>query len=382
MTGCVIDMMRDLAERIILTIEQAGGEAYIVGGAVRDLLLGRDPGDIDLATSLFPEEVSRLFENVIPTGIDHGTVTVVLEHHPFEVTTFRSESTYTDRRRPDTVSLGVSLEEDLMRRDFTINAMALKRDRLVDLFGGQDDLQRKLVRTVGDPYERFSEDALRMLRAFRFMSQLGFALESDTERAIVRLKESIDHVAMERIAIEMEKLMVGEGRIDALTALRRTGINEELAGLTDDVLLRLIDCKYAAKTKHEVWALFVHSGFEVSELRRWKRSNAQVLRAKKLAPLLDKESLSASERYALTDEELAALNEMTGRSHPSRDELPIRHRRELAVDGKDMKALGLMKEEIKEALAYVEEGVLHSRLKNERDILLKEVLLWKERRKN
>ena len=233
--------MLEYANHIIRTIEQAGGEAYIVGGAVRDMLLKRSPGDYDLATSLLPQDVMKLFPVVIPTGLDHGTVTVVIDHLPFEVTTFRSESTYSDRRRPDEVTLGVSLEEDLTRRDFTINAMALKPTGLVDLFGGQHDLAAKIVRTVGRAEERFDEDALRMIRAFRFMSQLEFSLDPQTEQAILVKKQHLSSVAMERIAVEFEKILLGPGRATALQAMIRTGIPEYLPHLDPSILERLIE---------------------------------------------------------------------------------------------------------------------------------------------
>ncbi len=171
MNGCVRVMnLLEGAHHIIQTIEQAGGEAYIVGGAVRDMLLDRTPGDYDLASSMLPEQIIDLFPVVIPTGLEHGTVTVVLNHIPYEITTFRSEATYSDRRRPDAVTFGVSLEEDLTRRDFTINAMALRPSGRVDLFGGARDIEERIIRTVGEPVERFNEDALRMMRAFRFLS--------------------------------------------------------------------------------------------------------------------------------------------------------------------------------------------------------------------
>jgi len=220
------------AHHIIQTIEQAGGEAYIVGGAVRDMLLDRTPGDYDLASSMLPEQIIDLFPVVIPTGLEHGTVTVVLNHVPYEITTFRSEATYSDRRRPDAVTLGVSLEEDLTRRDFTINAMALRPSGRVDLFGGARDIEERIIRTVGEPAERFNEDALRMMRAFRFMSQLDFSLDEATEQAIVELAPHLAAVAIERIAIEFEKLLLGPGKQRALQAMLRTGIERYLPGMT------------------------------------------------------------------------------------------------------------------------------------------------------
>lgn len=369
--------MSELANTIIETIERAGGEAYVVGGAVRDTLLGRAPGDYDLATSLLPDEVIPLFPVVIPTGLEHGTVTIVLEHVPFEVTTFRSESTYSDRRRPDHVTLGVSLEEDLTRRDFTINAMALKPTGLVDLFGGQADLASKIIRTVGRPEERFEEDALRMIRAFRFMSQLEFSLDGLTERAIAKQAETIQHVAIERVAIEFEKLLLGPGRAAALQAMLRTGLATYLPHVTSEVMGRLAQSSLQGVSTENVWTLLLDAGFPQERLRVFKRSKKQEQRAKRLVALVRLEQLTDWQRYTLTDEELLVLNQMTGRSHADRTTLAIRSLKDLRVGGRDMIAAGLKKQEIKEALHYLEQHVVNGHLENQRSILLEEVSKWK-----
>ena len=369
--------MLDYANQIIRTIEEAGGEAYIVGGAVRDMLLKREPGDYDLATSLLPEAVMHLFAVVIPTGLDHGTVTVVLDHVPFEVTTFRSESTYSDRRRPDEVTLGVSLEEDLTRRDFTINAMALKPTGLVDLFGGQDDLAAKVVRTVGRAEERFNEDALRMIRAFRFMSQLEFMLDQETELAIKNQKQHLQSVAVERIAIEFEKLLLGPGREAALAAMLRTGIQQYMPDLNETIIKQLMTFPFNGVSSDDVWTLVLVAGLRPESLRAWKRSKKQEGRAKTLAPLVQEATLSDWQRYRLSDEELEHLNEMTGRRHEGRMSLPIRRLQDLTVNGRDMIELGLQKNQIKEALHHLERQVVHRQLDNQREILLKEVKSWK-----
>ncbi|WP_239456728.1 MULTISPECIES: CCA tRNA nucleotidyltransferase [unclassified Exiguobacterium] len=369
--------MSELANTIIETIERAGGEAYVVGGAVRDTLLGRVPGDYDLATSLLPDEVIPLFPVVIPTGLEHGTVTIVLEHVPFEVTTFRSESTYSDRRRPDHVTLGVSLEEDLTRRDFTINAMALKPTGLVDLFGGQSDLASKIIRTVGRPEERFEEDALRMIRAFRFMSQLEFSLDGLTERAIAKQAEMIQHVAIERVAIEFEKLLLGPGRVAALQAMLRTGLATYLPHVTSEVMGRLAQSSLQGVSTENVWTLLLDAGFPQERLRVFKRSKKQEQRAKRLVALVRLEQLTDWQRYTLTDEELLVLNQMTGRSHADRTTLAIRSLKDLRVGGRDMIAAGLKKQEIKEALHYLEQHVVNGHLENQRSILLEEVSKWK-----
>ena len=162
-----------------------GYEAYLVGGCVRDMLLGREPGDWDITTSAKPEEVKAVFRRTVDTGIKHGTVTVMMGKEGYEVTTFRIDGDYTDGRHPDSVTFTPDLIEDLKRRDFTINAMAYNRDRgLVDAFGGRKDLEDGVIRCVGAAEERFTEDALRILRAIRFSAQLGFEIEEHTENAI------------------------------------------------------------------------------------------------------------------------------------------------------------------------------------------------------
>ena len=172
-------------EIIINILEKAGYEAYAVGGCVRDALLGRTPNDWDITTSAKPEQVKALFHRTVDTGIAHGTVTVLLEKEGFEVTTYRVDGEYEDGRHPKEVTFTACLEEDLKRRDFTINAMAYNpRKGLVDLFEGQKDLENKVIRCVGDPLERFTEDALRIMRAVRFSAQLGFSLEEETRKAL------------------------------------------------------------------------------------------------------------------------------------------------------------------------------------------------------
>ncbi len=199
------------AERIIRRLNEAGYEAYAVGGCVRDALMGNEPHDWDITTSAVPETVKRLFSRTFDTGIEHGTVTVLDMGVNYEVTTFRIDGVYTDHRRPDSVTFAGSLYEDVARRDFTINAMAYHPDKgLIDYFDGQGDLARKLIRCVGDPLKRFDEDALRMLRAVRFSAKLGFEIDEETWKAIERLAETIEDVSKERILEEMTKTLMSD----------------------------------------------------------------------------------------------------------------------------------------------------------------------------
>ncbi|MCQ2512914.1 MAG: CCA tRNA nucleotidyltransferase [Lachnospiraceae bacterium] len=196
---------------ILKKLREAGYEGYCVGGCVRDCLLGRVPEDWDITTSALPFEVKSLFCNTVDTGIQHGTVMVIRNGHGYEVTTYRIDGEYKDGRHPEKVEFTRSLEEDLKRRDFTINAFAYNEESgVVDLFGGIEDLNHSLIKAVGDPDERFSEDALRIMRAIRFAAQLSFEIEENTYQAIQRHAENLAKVSMERIRVEFEKTLLSK----------------------------------------------------------------------------------------------------------------------------------------------------------------------------
>ncbi len=210
---------------ILHTLQSAGFEGYAVGGCVRDALLGRTPQDWDITTNARPLQVKELFARTIDTGLQHGTVTVMLDHTGYEVTTYRIDGEYADGRHPKQVSFTASLQEDLNRRDFTINAMAYNEtDGLVDLFGGTKDLERGIIRCVGEPGMRFSEDALRMMRAIRFGAQLGFSIDPDTFSAIKKLSVTIQKISAERICSELIKTLLSE-QTDAVRLFFETGLS-------------------------------------------------------------------------------------------------------------------------------------------------------------
>jgi len=215
---------------VLRAIQEAGHRAYVVGGAVRELLLGEMPGprDWDLGTSATPEEILRLYPKAIATGVRYGTVTVPTEAGPCEVTTFRVESEYRDARRPERVTFVRELEEDLKRRDFTVNAIAWdpRSDRLVDPVGGLPDLEARLLRAVGDPRERFREDGLRPIRAARFAATLEFTLESETERALPDARAEVGRVAAERVQEELVKMLGAMKPSLGFEVLRRAGLLE------------------------------------------------------------------------------------------------------------------------------------------------------------
>lgn len=213
----------DYVKNILDTLARGGFDAYAVGGCVRDALLGKTPDDYDVATGGLPEETKKCFENfrVIETGIKHGTVTVLSEGHPVEVTTFRCDGEYKDNRHPESVTFTRTLNDDLSRRDFTVNAMAYSpAEGLVDLFGGKEDLAAGVIRCVGEPEQRFREDALRIMRCIRFASVLGFTVEKATAEAASALAPLLRNISAERIFTELKKLLRGQSAAETLLACR------------------------------------------------------------------------------------------------------------------------------------------------------------------
>ena len=200
-------------EYIINKIYENNYEAYIVGGCVRDAILGLKPHDYDITTSAPPDAIIDIFKGFrcIETGIQHGTVSIVIEKDIYEITTYRIEGEYKDHRRPESVDFTNKLEEDLKRRDFTINAMAYnEKEGLIDLFGGKEDIESRVIRTVGNPYDRFNEDGLRMIRAIRFSSKLDFQIEEDTLKAIYDNANIIEDISLERITDEFSKIILSD----------------------------------------------------------------------------------------------------------------------------------------------------------------------------
>ena len=243
---------------IIETLQGAGFDAYAVGGCVRDVLLGRKPNDWDVTTDAKPMQVKELFRRTIDTGIKHGTVTVMLndekhEYRGYEVTTYRIDGEYEDARHPKDVTFTDNLKEDLERRDFTINAMAYsEKAGLVDEFDGKGDLDRRIIRAVGDPYERFSEDALRILRAYRFAAQLGFGIDAATEQAATKLKDNLRRISAERIQAELTKLLCSP-HPDVL-------LDMHYAGITSVILPEFDECmRCQQKNKHHLYNVGEHT---------------------------------------------------------------------------------------------------------------------------
>ena len=234
----------EYVKEVLKRLHDGGYEAYVVGGCVRDSILGLMPDDWDVCTEAEPDEMKDCFIGLrsVDTGIQHGTVTAVSEGRPVEVTTYRIDGAYSDGRHPDAVTFTRSLREDLARRDFTINAMAyVPGEGLIDPFGGSEDLKRGLIRCVGDPNTRFSEDALRILRALRFSSKLGFRIEPETGRAVREMAETVKLVARERVGAEFVKLVLGKGASGVMVGFREALNASGIALMAEDESLRSVD---------------------------------------------------------------------------------------------------------------------------------------------
>lgn len=327
------------AAKVIRVLEQAGFEAYIVGGAVRDYLLGKMPHDMDVASNASPEEVKKLFSRTVDTGIEHGTVLVLLEGEGIEVTTFRTEGSYTDMRRPDKVEFVQSLEEDLKRRDFTINAMAMDEHlQVIDPFGGREDLEKCIIRAVGEPGERFQEDALRMLRAVRFSGQLDFAVDRGTLIAIQQHASLIHAVAVERLKNELDKILINTRTEISMGYLKESGLTNHLPA---GKLLEMDWGGYKPQSQAAYgWAYMLYQqNQDFAAVSGYKFSNGEkrliegALKAAKL------EKWDAWTFYCFECKELEIAAYLNGRGvvpKEEKDALPIQSKRDLAVNGTDL----------------------------------------------
>lgn len=389
---------------ILKTLRDAGFEAYAVGGCVRDSILGVTPKDWDITTSATPLETKALFKRTIDTGIQHGTVTVMINGDGYEVTTYRVDGKYTDGRHPQEVTFTASLTEDLKRRDFTINAMAYNEEHgVVDCFGGTEDLERGIIRCVGDAKERFSEDALRMLRAVRFSGVLGFDICEDTLAAIKEMAAAITKISRERIQAELDKLIMSS-HPDRITALYDTKLidyiftqdRKTIENTNKSIMARLLTV--APKEHYVRWALFITYVNADNILCSLKFDNSTIKICNQLLKYKD-EALSCFEpdlrhsivkvgkdifgkyylpyRMTLAAGNSAALEELkfveaAYRTIISRgDCLAVS---ELTVNGNDIRSLGVSEgTEIGRILNELFELVLTDCTKNDREYLLRHV---------
>lgn len=251
----------DKVASILQSLRSAGFEAFAVGGCVRDSLLDKVPEDWDITTSAFPEQVKSIFKRTVDTGIEHGTVTVLLSKDAFEVTTYRIDGEYKDSRHPGEVMFTPSLTEDLKRRDFTINAMAYNQEEgLIDIFGGIEDLSNGLIRCVGEPTERFGEDALRIMRAVRFAAQLGYRIEENTKDAIIELAPTLKNISVERIQTELVKLITSSNPMEMML-LYETGITKVILPEFDDMM------ETKQNSKHHIYNVGLHCVHTMQHVR-------------------------------------------------------------------------------------------------------------------
>ncbi len=390
-----VDKLPDVfikAMPVLQNLEDAGFEAYFVGGSVRDLLLDRHVHDVDITTSAYPEEVKELFAKSIDTGIRHGTVTVLYGGESYEITTFRTESGYQDYRRPDHVTFVQNLDEDLKRRDFTINALAMDlHGQIVDLFNGVEDLKNHIIRAVGDPEKRFHEDALRMMRAVRFTSQLEFNLEEKTEQAIKDNHELLKKISVERIREEFVKMGIGPHSRQAFQIFLDTQLSEDVPDFAGKKELLQIypQLQFSPTLETSLWSLIIIllklPDEDISKfMRDWKNSNAmteQVERIIKFFDLIsdhtpnDYELFQAGERTIINTIDVAHILGQPVASEALVDRylaLPIKKPAELAIDGRFLIKHGMRPgAELGHTLNKIRELVVSSRLENSPDAIEK-----------
>ena len=373
---------------VLKQLEQAGYEAYFVGGAVRDLILKRPIHDIDIATSAYPEEVKQIFPKTIDTGIKHGTVTVLNDGASYEITTFRTESGYQDFRRPDHVTFVQNLAEDLKRRDFTINALAMNRTgEVIDLFNGLGDLQKHLIKAVGDPMKRFHEDALRMMRAVRFMSQLNFELESQTKEAVGDLHQLLSKISVERIRDEFVKMGTGINSRDAFKIFLQTELSESVPDFAgkSDLLAIYPKLKFNPSMETSLWSIIIIllkiSDDQIARfMRDWKNSNAMTEKVRKIVTLFDLisekspsdlELFNAGKDILLNTIDVAHILGQPINSEALVDRytaLPIKSMSELAVDGQFLIANGIKPgPKLGQILNEIKQKVISGELANSKD---------------
>ncbi|MDR1521774.1 MAG: CCA tRNA nucleotidyltransferase [Streptococcaceae bacterium] len=380
---------------IVKRFKQASFVAYFVGGSVRNFLLGKEICDIDIATSAYPAEIKKIFSKTVDIGIEHGTVIILYKGRSYEVTTFRTESAYQDYRKPDKVNFVRTLADDLKRRDFTINALAMDSNgEIIDLFAGKADLKAKIIRAVGDAHKRFHEDALRMMRAFRFASQLGFIIESTTYQAIEKNIFLLEKISVERIQIEFIKLMLGEFRnkglqffIKSKAFLYLPFFKQKNSEFLKELLLLPND---KLRTSSQVWALlgyflnlsknefhkFLHAWKEAKNVFREAYLMLKLFKKREHSEWTNELLFQAGIDVALLTEELVQLLFRCGNSKKVKEKfakLPITSRNEIVIDGNDLKNklnrppgewLGCM-------ITDIERLILEGKLKNEYQAIMK-----------
>lgn len=387
--------MFSLSENALFAISHLnalGYEAYIVGGCVRDLILGSVPKDIDITTNALPEQIIRAFAEfrVIPTGISHGTVTVLIDHQPIEITTYRTDGVYTDHRRPENVRFVSSLKEDLSRRDFTMNAMAYHpQEGLIDLFSGREDIKNRRIQAVGNADSRFEEDALRILRAYRFMARLEFLLADECNRAVREKKELLRLISAERIFSELKGILTAPHPAGALAAMQKNAVLDWI--LPADINFAAID-RSVQNSSVRMALLFSEYSSEQAEAalkalksdRQTMKSVLMLLSVKNkehlitLFPVKNSLNLFGQEYFfqicefhrALYPEEAAEIQSVRQSAENLIDKGECYSLAQLAVNGNDLKGLGVVGKECGRILNELLAEVMEGKLQNEKIALI------------
>lgn len=359
---------------VIRVLEAAGFTAFMVGGAVRDFLLGKIPHDIDVATSAAPDQVKALFKRTVDTGIEHGTVLVLVDGEGIEVTTYRTEGGYTDSRRPDSVEFVQSIEEDLKRRDFTINAMAMGENlQIIDPYGGRADLADGLIRAVGEPTERFGEDALRMLRAVRFAGQLDFSIDDATLRAIQTQAPSISRIAVERLKNELDKIMESAHIERSMAYLQESNLTSYLPSG------ELFNMDWSAFKRSGVslngWVYMLYKQRKDFEgIRIYRFSNDDKTFINRTLEAARTQQWDSWTFYNYTEQQLllaAELKELDVDPAAMKERLPIASKADMAVNGLDLISWSGAKRGpwLKHWLDKIEHELVFGRLENDKNII-------------
>lgn len=367
---------------IIKKLNDHGYEGYIVGGCVRDHIMGIAPHDYDITTSALPSDVKKIFPHTVDTGIEHGTVTIVIGKEGYEVTTYRIDGEYKDNRHPEEVIFTSKLEGDLSRRDFTVNAIAYNdEDGFVDMFGGMDDIKRKVIRGVGDPDKRFKEDALRMMRALRFSAQLDFAIEPGTFDAIKQNAELIRNISMERIREELYKLILSDNN-ERLKFLLQSGMTKYFCKELEEILENADDDFYREINLYPkdiaIRLAFIFKGYDIKKiLKNFRTDNKTITKTYVLEKYYS---------YKITDEySMRKLISLAGEYTPyllalKKEDDTVYKKiiskkmccsiKDLAVKGEDIMGLGFSGKDIGEKLNQALEFVLINPDKNDKNILI------------
>lgn len=398
-----MDLPKEVQE-ITYTLNNAGFEAYVVGGCVRDYLCGFEPKDYDITTSATPNQAKTLFRKTVDTGIEHGTITVIINKLNIEVTTYRIDGEYIDYRRPKEVLFTSKLQDDLSRRDFTINAIAYHPDKgFADPFGGKGDIKCKLIKGVGDADKRFNEDALRMLRAVRFSVQLGFTIEENTKNAIIKNAHLIDNISIERIQSEFSKLLLSD-YLENILLLKTTGLSKHFLKELDSILSvnfeKLIKCLKKSPKSLSARLALLFSTLDYKDVEKTlktlrfdnKTIKESVLLVKwfnvkltdtpyetrKILSQIGAESfktlLNIRYLFAMADQNLIeckTLDNIYDQINDTTRKNQCYSLKTLAVNGNDLKSLGIGKgEKIGELLNYALDIVLREPSKNDKEFLL------------